>query len=262
MSSLFLTAFSACAQDNFVAVFDVTRNEKSDLPRNFRDLNSLGINAIASAQFSEKQLLEVRKKYPKEKIIIVDLRAEEHGLINGEAVSWRSVFDQQPTRNLLSDLKNQHKIQISKVSARSRESGWYMDVEPFEVELKSVTSEEDLAKKNGFDYKHFLVRDFDIPDSNQFSEMINFIKNTPTDQKIYVHCAGGSGRTGMFLVLLDILKNGKNSSLKEIFERQSKLGAARLDKISTSEAWTKEIAQKRLKIIKKFYADNRAARTN
>lgn len=262
MLSLFLSGHLANAQSDLFAVFDVTKNEKSELPRNFRDLNSLGINAIASAQFSENQLQEVRKKYPKEKIIIVDLRGEEHGLINGEAVSWRSVFDKKTTKNLLSDLKNQHKIQINKVSARSRKSGWYEDVESVEVELKSILSEEDLAKKNGFDYKRFLVRDFDIPNQKQFDEMIDFIRNTPSDQKIYVHCAGGSGRTGMFLVLMDILKNGKNSSLKEIFERQSKLGAAKLDEISTSEAWTKEIAQKRLEIIKKFYADNQAARTN
>lgn len=252
---------AAKSEDSLTAIFDVTQNKKTDLPRNFRDLNSLGINAIASAQFSEKQLQEVRKKYPQEKIIIVDLRGEPHGLINGEAVSWRSVFDEvsqkKSEKELLNNLQKGSDLVVNEIALRDRQTGWYKEVKPHEVKINNVSSEEDLAKKNGFEYKRFLVRDFDIPNQNDFEEMTNFIKNLPADKKVYVHCAGGSGRTGMFLVLLDILKNGKISSLEEIFERQHKLGAARLDEISTAEAWNEKIAEKRLKMIEKFYVANK-----
>ncbi len=255
--NLFVASGSAFAENKSVAVFDVTENKSSELPRNFRDLNSVNLNAIASAQFSEKQLQEVRKKYAKDKIIIVDLRGEAHGIINGEAVSWRSIFDnsnkKESEKNLLSNLQNETDLQVNKVSMRDRKSGWYKEATPIDVKITSVADEEYLAKKNGFEYKRFLVRDFDVPNQKQFAEMINFIKTLPSDKKIYVHCAGGSGRTGMFLVLLDIFKNGQNSSLEEIFARQAKLGAAKLDEISTDEAWTKEIAAKRLKMIEKFY---------
>ena len=83
--------------------------------------------------------------------------------------------------------------------------------------------------------------------------MVDFIKNLPKDKKIYVHCGGGKGRTGMFLVTLDIIKNGKKNELAEIFKRQNKMGSAKLDEISKEEAWSEDLAKKRLKMLEDFY---------
>lgn len=241
-----------------------TKNLKGAMPKNFRDLSSLGINAIASAQFSEEQLQEVRKKYPNEKITIIDLRRENHGFVNGEVVVWHSVFerenDKKSTDEILSEEKNLLKkaqengeIIVNTVIKRDRKNGWYKEVEPKVVTVNRVNNEENLAKENGFSYKRFSVRDFDMPDEKEFDEMVKFIKKLPKDQKIYVHCAGGKGRTGLFLVTLDIVKNGKNVELKEIFKRQHELGAAKLDEISEEEAWTKDLARARLKMLQDFY---------
>lgn len=241
-----------------------TKNLKGAMPKNFRDLSSLGINAIASAQFSEEQLQEVRKKYPNEKITIIDLRRENHGFVNGEVVVWHSVFerenDKKSTDEILSEEKNLLKkaqengeIIVNTVIKRDRKNGWYKEVEPKVVAVNRVNNEENLAKENGFSYKRFSVRDFDMPDEKEFDEMVKFIKKLPKDQKIYVHCAGGKGRTGLFLVTLDIVKNGKNVELKEIFKRQHELGAAKLDEISEEEAWTKDLARARLKMLQDFY---------
>ncbi len=57
----------------------------------------------------------------------------------------------------------------------------------------------------------------------------------------------------MFLVILDIIKNGKKVELEEIFKRQNKLGGARFDEISKEEAWSKKLATERLKMLKDFY---------
>lgn len=263
-AALIINTSQVLAKDVNILTFDITENKKDELPRNFRDLSVVGLNAIASAQFSEKQLQEVRKKYPNEKITIVDLRRENHGFINGEAVIWHSVFEQENQGKELSEILSEEnnrlnfaqkneQILIGKIIKRDRENGWYKEIEPNVVKVNQVTTEENLAKKNGFSYQRFLVRDFDIPEDVEFSKMLNFIKNLPQDQKVYVHCAGGKGRTGMFLILLDIAKNGKNVSLEEIFVRQNKLGAARLDEISEEESWSKEIATKRVKMIEDFY---------
>lgn len=262
--SLIISASQALAQEVNLLTYDITENKKDGLPRNFRDLANFDLNAIASAQFSEKQLQEVRKKYPQEKITIVDLRRENHGFVNGEAVIWHSVFEQEnkdkklskilsEEKNRLNSLQKNHQILVHKIIKRDREKGWYKEVAPEIVTVNETISEENLAKKNGFSYQRFLVRDFDIPDDVELLKMQNFIKNLPQDQKVYVHCAGGKGRTGLFLILLDIAKNGKKVSLEEIFARQAKLGAARLDEISEDEAWNKEIASKRLKMIEDFY---------
>ncbi len=263
MALIFNTS-QALAKDVNILTFDNTENKKNQLPRNFRDLSHLGINAIASAQFSQKQLQEVRKKYPNDKITIIDLRRENHGFVNGEAVIWHSVFEQENRGKKLSEISSEEnerlnllqkdgQVVVNKIVKRDHENGWYEEVEPQIVKVNQVTSEENLAKKNDFSYQRFLVRDFDVPEDAEFSKMINFIKNLPQDQKLYVHCAGGKGRTGLFLILLDISKNAKNSSLKEIYARQHKLGAAKLDEISEDESWNKEIAARRLKMIEDFY---------
>lgn len=262
--ALIINTSEAFSKSADVLTFGDTQNTKNALPRNFRDLSSLGINAIASAQFSEAQLQEVRKKYPNDKITIVDLRRENHGFVNGDAVVWHSVFekgnDAKKTSEILSEensalnlAQKNGEIVVNKILKRDRENGWYKELEPKVVKVTSAISEENLAKKNGFSYKRFSVRDFDMPDEKEFSKMVNFIKTLPDNQKIYVHCAGGKGRTGLFLVTLDIIKNGNKTTLKEIFDRQHELGAAQLDEVSEDEAWSKEIAAERLKMIENFY---------
>ena len=177
---------------------------------------------------------------------------------------WHSVFEQENRGKKLSEISSEEnerlnllqkdgQVLVSNIVKRDHENGWYKAIEPQIVQVNQVTSEENLAKKNDFSYQRFLVRDFDVPEDAEFSKMINFIKNLPQDQKLYVHCAGGKGRTGLFLILLDISKNAKNSSLKEIYARQHKLGAAKLDDISEDESWNKEIAVRRLKMIEDFY---------
>jgi protein tyrosine/serine phosphatase len=263
----FAVAFSissAFATPAPLLTFDKMENIKSEMPRNFRDLKSLGINAIASSQFSESQLQEVRKKYPDEQITIVDLRAESHGFINGKPVTWHTVFEKGNQDKTLSEISSDEsdrlnlaakdqQIIVNKILKEDRANGWYKEISPTIVDVNQAISEKDLAEKNGFKYQRFPIRDLDVPNETEFTRMVNFIKTLPQDQKLYVHCAAGKGRTGTFLVLLDIIKNGKTTELKEIFERQNKLGAARLDKISTEESWSKEIARNRLKIIENFY---------
>jgi rhodanese-related sulfurtransferase len=258
------TASQAMAQNASFLTFDKSETSKDGMPRNFRDLSVIGINAISSAQFSEDELQKLRQKYPNEKIVIVDLRQESHGFINGKPVSWRSYFEKinqnKEISEILSDeklhldaAKKDHEIVINEVVKRDKESGWYEDVAPKNVTVNQAISEKDLAQKNGFEYQRFSIRDFDIPEAKEFSRMINFIKNLSEDKKIYVHCAGGRGRTAMFLVILDIIKNGKKVELEEIFKRQNKLGGARLDEISKEEAWSKKLATERLKMLKDFY---------
>jgi protein tyrosine phosphatase len=258
------TASQTMAQKASLLTFDKSEITKDGMPRNFRDLSIIGINAIASAQFSEDELQKLRQKYLNEKIVIVDLRQESHGFINGKPVLWRSYFEKinqnKEISEILSDEKSRlnaakkdHEIVINEVVKRDKESGWYEDVAPKIVTVNQAISEKDLAQKNGFEYQRFSIRDFDIPKEKEFSRMINFIKNLPEDKKIYVHCAGGRGRTAMFLVILDIIKNGKKVELEEIFKRQNKLGGARLDEISKEEAWSKKLASERLKMLEDFY---------
>ena len=244
--------------------YDKTQNPKSNLPKNFRDLSHLQINAIASGEFSENQLKEVRQTYPNDKIIVVDLRRESHGLINGEAVSWRAPFDQTNNNKspqeimaeekmLLNAAKQGQKIIINQILSKEPVNGWYLEISPKIVEIKTIDTEKSLVEKFGFEYKRFAVRDYSAPNAKQLEEMVKFIKTLPSNKKLYVHCAGGEGRTTNFLVLFDIIKNGKKTSLKEILNRQAKLNGAQLDEFAKKEEWRKQLATERLKSIEQFY---------
>ena len=242
--------------------FDASKN----LPRNFRDLSELGLNAIGSGQFSEDELRQIRKKYPTEKIMIVDLRRESHGFINGKPVSWRENFDQsnlnkKPIEIMLDEksrltaaLKNEEII-INNIIAKDEQSGWFFTVNPKLIHVLDSKTEAELAKEHGFGYRRYAVRDRYFPDENQLKSMKKFLKSLPKDTKIYVHCAAGRGRTTTFLTLYDIIKNGKNLSLEAIMERQEKIGGIRLDKIEEEAEWKEEFAKKRLAAIQKFYAE-------
>ena len=247
----------------FPAFYEV--EDKKKLPKNFRDLSALKINAIASGQFSESQLQEIRKKYPEEKITIIDLRQERHGFIDGKAVSWHTPFEManqhNSTENILSDesralnqLENNKKTVIFDIlKNRDLNTGWYKEISQKTINVTRAISEKELAEEMGFGYKRFPIRDFDIPSQKEFAKIIQFIENLPQDQKIYVHCGAGKGRTGTFLTLLDIAKNGKETELKEILKRQHELGSARLDNISTEESWSEDLARERMKMIENFY---------
>jgi protein-tyrosine phosphatase len=265
---LFFVCNSTLAEKIEILFYDVKEINKEKLPRNFRDLSSLNLNAIASGQFSENELALISKKYPNQKIIIVDLRRENHGFINGEPVVWQTPFHQvnsnkkiseiiQKEQYLLNFAKNNQKIIINKTLEKDEEKGWYKSIEPQITDVKSVASEKDLAKKYGFEYKRFSVQDYQAPDLNQLKAYVKFINNLPKDKKIYVHCAAGRGRTTTFLAIYDILKNGDQFTLDEILERQYKIGGVKLNEIDEKYQWRLENAEKRLKVIQDFYNQNK-----
>ena len=264
-------AFCEVPRTSPILTFDTKETREDNLPRNFRDLDSLGLNAIASGQFSEAELLAVREKYQGEKIVIVDLRRESHGLINGEAVSWRAAFEKsnenKTVAEILADEKRQlnlakkdKKIIIGKVLEKDKENGWYKEILPIITTVNKVATEEAVVKKNGFEYKRFAIQDHARPSEAELERIVAFIRALPQDQKVYVHCAAGKGRTTTFLTLYDIIKNGKTTNLKKIFKRQNSIGGARLDEISDKEQWRQKLSQERLKMIEDFYAKETAGK--
>lgn len=250
--------------------FDTSKtNEEifaNNLPRNFRDLSETEakISAIASGQFSEEELLAVKQKYPKDKIIIVDLRSESHIFINGKPVLWRSEFDSANVgknasqitadeQNKIKQITNAKKIIVADNLVKDEKSGWYSSLSPVVIDVKNAVSEQDLAKELGFGYIRIPVRDHSPPSQLQLNQMVSLIKNTPETTKIYVHCAGGKGRTTTFLAVMDILKNVKNNSFEEIIKRQHKANGANLEKLDQESEWRLKLAEQRIDLLKNFY---------
>ncbi len=252
--------------------FDKTKNNEesfeSSLPRNFRDLNNpedkININVIASAQFNEEELKTIKKKYPNQKILIVDLRKESHAFINDKPVSWRSQFNldnQEKTlhqilldeKQKVNDLAKESQIIIYEIIKKDEKNGWFSEISPAIINVSKIETEAEIAKRNGFDYKRIAIRDHSYPDKKQLMEIVSLIEKTSPKTKIYVHCAAGRGRTTTFLTIFDIIKNGHNTTLEEIIKRQHKMGGPKLDKIDENSKWKEDLAKERLEVIKNFY---------
>ncbi len=228
--------------------YDTIKTREDGLARNFRDLSQFGLNAIASGEFSENELKKVKEKFPQDKIIIVDLRRESHALINGMPVSWEESNLNKTIAEILSDEK-------SKVNAIKKDpkNSQITLLKPKIVELKSIETEEELAKEHGFEYKRFGIEDRSIPNQKQFDEIVNFIKTLPNDKKLYVHCAAGRGRTTTFLTIYDIIKNGNKVSLLDIFKRQEKAGGVRIDLVNEETSNRADLVKTRLEMLTKLH---------
>lgn len=119
----FLVSLSAVEmQPNITKLYydhiDITKND--DL-KNFRSMknpkskvvyNTAGLEklrASGSSQFTEKGLAEIQERLGPVQLIVVDLRNELHGLINGFPVHWKLInsIDSHPTSTDVGDIVDQ-----------------------------------------------------------------------------------------------------------------------------------------------------------
>lgn len=241
------------------------------LPRNFRttadNVATLGstqglfkLHTIGSAQFSELELQHVLDKYHPH--LIIDLRQESHGFINGAAISWYGKYnwantslsdhDAQLVENqLLQSLQDQASVVARQIM--SKNMGKIKQSQTIEFQAKQITSEVELLKKYSINYVRFYIADHKKPSDEQVDNFIGCIKHLPKDQWIYIHCRGGKGRTTIFMSMRDMMENAKHLSFEEIIKRQYYLGGQNLFKMPNKKEPTYKYAVQRLQFLSKFY---------
>ncbi len=219
---------------------------------NFRDLGIFNLKASASAQFSEEELKNIIELYPQHKLNIIDLRFEYHGFINGKPLTFRNMykktdlFDSQQEKNILEEIVKNKNLLIS--------NPFFALESNQDIDIKQALTEQQLVEKYHCNYYRFSLKDHHFPDFDQFQKIIDFLKEIENDpkQRIHVHCAAGRGRTAIFLVIYDILKNFKNSTLTDIFSRQARLGGANLANIAYEDEWPNDQKQN-IQMLYDFY---------
>jgi len=231
--------------------------DPNKLPRNFRDLEQFNLKASASAQFNENELKNIILKNPDKKITVVDLRLEYHGFWDNKAIAFKNISQinnsltgfnynhDQEKKILLENIYNQDKsIFPNFLSSELNTSNKH----------QQILTEQEICQKNNCQYQRFGLEDHHFPDTEQFQQIIEFlykIESSP-NSKIHVHCAAGRGRTAIFLVIYDILKNYQNSTIDEIFIRHAQLGGANLSNIQNEYEWSNE-EKKHISILYDLY---------
>lgn len=236
----------------------------NSLPRNFRTMAQASDNAAmagleklplsGSGQFCSKELKTLMKKLPKKKIIVLDLRQESHGFLNGEAISWHA--DKNWANKQLTDAEVE-KDQRRKLRALT-EQDFTTTYEKksnkaLVIPVTSVSDEKTLVESLGAKYKRFFVTDHVRPNDATVDQFVMLIRTLPKDYWIHLHCKAGKGRTTTFLAIADMIHNSKKMSCDKILERQHSLGGSALMKSPGRSSWKYSLHKERLALLKNFY---------
>lgn len=239
------------------------------LPRNLRTtyqlpyvrqkgLNIQGLNSLkasGSGQFSEQTFKEMIKQLPTDPthLVVLDLRQESHGLVNGTPISWTDgVYNNGNLNKTKSEIEadEQQRLQLAARSGR-------ILIDPMEgparLEVKSAKTERELVEEAGCQYIRLPVIDHTRPSDLTIDQFVDIVNHLPNNRWIHFHCRAGKGRTTTFLTLLDIMKNAQHVSLEDILARQQLIGGIDLNANESKKRERKQAAEERLEFIKNFY---------
>lgn len=208
-----------------------------------------------SGQFSPKnigQLVEtIEKSAGQVHKIIVDLRLESHGYVNGKPVAWVSkrgeLNEGMDCQQVLAD-EIKHLEEIRAENLVINEAGR-------KSEVKTVETESLAVARYGFDYKRLVVLDHSYPSDEVVDDFIHLMQKNPKAW-IHVHCHVGKGRTTTFMAIYDMYHNAKQISFDQILKRQYAIDGENLRKCLDSpkkDSQRQKLAEDRYHFLKKFY---------
>lgn len=142
--------------------------------------------------------IDALKHITNKNIIIVDLRNDIHGFVNGESISFGKAND------LNNILINEEKI-LKSISKNKLFTFYNKD--SFSCIVKSVESEKTLVLRSSMKYIRFPTS-LDSLDDNTISNFKAMINSIPKNYHIHFHCSNGYGNTAAYMIIYDIIKSG------------------------------------------------------
>jgi len=227
----------------------------------------MDLRASGSAEFSEAALLWLKQRLG-ESLIIVDLRQESHGFINGAAVTWyakdnwlnlgkahdAALQDETVRLNALAREKVACIYDSRQVKHGMRDPGKF-------VEIERVSSEQQLAAQHNIGYLRLTVPDHMRPSDEEVDHFVVFVRTLGDRDWLHFHCRAGMGRTTTFLVMYDMLRNADKVSLGDIVARHAAV-EPNYDLFRSRDGSSREAIYKdRLDFVRRFYEYSKAFRS-
>jgi hypothetical protein len=129
------------------------------------------------------------------------------------------------------------------------------------IDVSALQKEEEIVQRHGYHYKSFLIVRRSPPSEQTMHDIVEFIEALPKEAWLHVHCFAGKGRTTMFMIMVDIIKNHATVPLEDIVKRQYLLGGIDLfdTTVWKNGSYTKEELEARKNFIIRFhqYVKNR-----
>lgn len=245
-SSLFVSAPVFAAEPvPGVQILKYDRHDAMQLPANFRTAQSdykkvesgvypsrEGLNELrmsGSSFFSKNEFLEMLKHVPKKDLVVIDLRAESHGYINDNGVSWYSrykTFNKGQSAQEV-DRREKSMLQTALMNGTMDIATLKSDKDienQVQEKVNSVQTEGEFLKSQGVKYYRVPIMDYSAPTPKNVDDFLAIYKKLPKTAWIHVHCEAGIGRTTMFLTFMDMIKNANKLSYDDIMTREVLLG--------------------------------------
>ncbi len=231
------------------------------LPRNFRVLPEQHI--AGGAQFSELGLKRILQQLHAKHITVIDLREESHGFLDGSAISWYGYEDAANANKTPNQINKDQRVRLAALSMKKHVivdrvlsksvDGAIVSIKPIEFVVREVLSEEALLYKHHLRYRRVYVQDFHAPSNRETDRFIQIVTHLPAHQWVFFHCHAGVGRTTTAMVMVDMMKNAKNTTFAAILARQQAIGGKDLTAMPNAKSFKREAAEARMDFLRKFY---------
>ena len=228
------------------------------------------LQTMGGADFTAKQFdwilaqAKERAGVGPDQITIMDLRGEDHGLIDGSVFMYwikdNYVNEGRTTaevleveKGLLDDLRAQGTVEMY-----ATDDNWSADTNSPMLSFDSpeILSEEDFVTSKGCGYIRLATTNHFRPDDGTIDEFLDFMASLPEDEWLFMHCYAGEGRTTAFMVMTDIYKNYAVASFDDIAARQGLIGPVdvRTEPLTTGKAhYKKKASVERRVFLQNFY---------
>ncbi|KTD10952.1 tyrosine phosphatase II superfamily protein [Legionella gratiana] len=233
--------------------------------------NTLGVNELlisGSEEPSEKGWKEIADYIAKHKsvksksVLVLDLRQESHGYLNGRAITLMSEYDwinrgKSNSQSLLAQENWLNSLRIEKKISGVLSSQQFAAQEYASgktIPVKKVKNEKELVSQLGFEYHRLYVTDHMAPGDSEVDAFLTIIKNASKDAWFHIHCRGGKGRTTTFLVMYDMLKNANKVSFDDIIARHASIPPYyNLFEVNRADPYLTPYYEQRIIFLSRFY---------
>ena len=203
-----------------------------DFKPSTKGLDTLCISG--SAQFSGPQFRRLasalRECARGKDIYVIDLRQESHVLVNeGIPLSWYGPHNWANKGMTLKEIEADETKRFgamigSTIIAHAKKND--TPTAQMAISIKSVMTEKELVESEGFKYLRLPIRDHTWPPAEEIDAFVSFVKRiAPGHVWLHFHCQAGKGRTGIMMMLYDMMRN-PGVPMQDIVVRQTMAGGS------------------------------------
>lgn len=265
----------AAEPDPGVSILKIDRDDRYQLPKDFRTSNDAfkrtpkdgklpsreGMDTLyvsGSSIATQLETAQMLQKLPADRLIIVDLRLESHGYLDGRVVSWYGAYNTSNVGLSQKQVEKREKQLVKDTlngeAKLARLNGDKSVGTTMEVKVNQALTEEELVTDVfGVKYYRIPCADYVKPSDANVDQFIKWYKTLPKDAWLHFHCHAGEGRTTVFMAMVDMIKNHDKVSYEDIMKRHYLIGGQDIRSATSSDPWKKKIYPERAQFTKNFY---------